>query len=251
MSMFQFGEVPAARTVATISQTAVQPAAGAEPLVVLVEYDPWAMVVGSDTPRLALYDDGVVIYRTAAGHHVAKLDRDEIEALRASLKPEELNRLAGSYRVSNATDQPTTDLVLRTGSNYAHVSVYGALDSAEAESAVPSGIIAAYERLAAFERPDAVPWLPEAVEVMIWPYEYAPDESIVWPAEWPGINHPDTRQRGDSYSLYVPVSLYPDLRNFLRTRRQRGAVLIEGRKWIAQVRLPFPGEDRWMSAPEG
>lgn len=250
MSMFQFGDASVARTVVAISQTPPQPGAGAEPLLVLVEYDPWAMVIGSDTPKLALYDDGVVIYRNAAGHYAARLGPDELETFRASLRPEALRRLAGSYTVSDATDQPTTDLLLRTGSTYAHVSVYGALGSAEARSAIPSEILDAYERVTAFERRDAVPWLPEAVEVMIWPYEYAPDESIIWPTDWPGINHADTRQRGDSYSLYIPASDYPRLRDFLRTRRERGAVLIDGKKWIVQVRLPFPKEDRWMGPPE-
>lgn len=250
MSMFQIGDASVARTVEPVSQAPAQPAAGAEPLLVLIEYDPWAMVIGSDTPRFALYDDGVVIYRTATGHYTARFDPEEIETFRASLNPEALSGLAGSYTVSDATDQPTTDLMLRTGSTYAHMSVYGALKSPEARSAIPSEILDAYDRLTDFERGDAVPWLPEAIEVMIWPYEYAPEEPIIWPADWPGIADADTRQRGDSYSLYVPASDYPRLRDFLRTRRERGAVLIDGRKWIAQVRLPFPMEDRWMGVPE-
>jgi hypothetical protein len=35
---------------------------GTEPLVLLTEYNPWAMAIGSDTPTFALYADGTVIY---------------------------------------------------------------------------------------------------------------------------------------------------------------------------------------------
>lgn len=244
---------PVAIAPATVpaSQAAPQPGAGAEPLVVLIAYDPWAMVIGSDTPRFVLYDDGVVIYRTDAGHYSARLTPDQVATFNASLRPDALAERAGTYTAVNATDQPTTDILVRRKAGYARVSVYGSLRSPFARAATPDEFLDAYERLAAFESPGAIPWLPEAVEVMIWPYEYAPDESIVWPETWPGVDHADTVQRGDSHSLYIPAAEYPELRDFLRTRREKGAVLIDGRKWIAQVRLPFPKEDRWMNQPEG
>src|SRR5947207_391514 len=37
------------------------------PVLVLVETDPWAMVLGSDSPRFALYENGLAIYRTQDG----------------------------------------------------------------------------------------------------------------------------------------------------------------------------------------
>ncbi|MNK13981.1 hypothetical protein D3C87_320750 [compost metagenome] len=247
---FLFAGVLTARTIEPISQALLQPQAGAEPLLVLVEYDPWAMVIGSDTPKFVLYDDGVVIYRKDDGHHTARLSPDEMATFRASLRPEALSRLAGSYALTENTDQPTTDILLRSGSTYARISIYGSLSSLTVGPALPTEILDTYERLIAFERRDAVPWRPEKVEVMIWPYEYAPDESIIWPAGWPGITHVDTQQRGENYSLYISASEYLKLREFLGTRRSRGAVLIDGRKWAAQVRLPFPKEDRWMGAGE-
>jgi hypothetical protein len=36
---------------------------GTEPLVLLTEYNPWAMAIASDTPTFALYADGTVICR--------------------------------------------------------------------------------------------------------------------------------------------------------------------------------------------
>lgn len=36
----------------------VDPYQGPKPVAVLVQTDPWAMVIGSDTPLVAIYDDG-------------------------------------------------------------------------------------------------------------------------------------------------------------------------------------------------
>ncbi len=33
------------------------------PIVVWMQTDPWLLVIGSDTPRLVLYDDGEAIFR--------------------------------------------------------------------------------------------------------------------------------------------------------------------------------------------
>jgi hypothetical protein len=96
--------------------------------------------------------------------------------------------------------------------------------------------------LADFDRTDAESWTPDYLEVMIWPYEYAPDESIEWPADWPNIDSPSTTRRGDSHSLYVPYSEQARLFDFLKSRKAKGAVLINDRKWSAAVRTPLPHE---------
>ena len=35
---------------------------GKEPLFVFIEYDPWAMVIGSDSPSFVIYSDSSVIF---------------------------------------------------------------------------------------------------------------------------------------------------------------------------------------------
>jgi len=34
-----------------------------KPIVVLIETDPWLMVIGSDVPTFALYESGQIIYK--------------------------------------------------------------------------------------------------------------------------------------------------------------------------------------------
>lgn len=242
-----FASDAAVAQIATSSaQTVVQPDAQAEPTMVLIQYDPWATVVGSDSPMFALYDDGTAIYRRGAVFYAAHLSASDLQAFLAELRPDRLVNQNRSIELSNSTDQPTTVIYVKAGSTYSHVSIYGPLRSSENSAALPIDVAEIYQRLSAFEWQGELPWLPNAVEVMIWPYEYAPEESIIWPENWPDTLHPDTHQRGDGYSIYIPATEYQALRDFLRTRRQRGAVLIDRRKWAVSVRLPFPKETRWM-----
>lgn len=218
------------------------------PIIVLLENDPWAEVVGSGSPSFALYDDGSVIQQTASGFTTARLSEREVRQLLERLRPNVLSRFYGRFDVADATDQPDQDLLIYSGERPVFVSVYGSLRQDEIRSRIPEPIVAAYDTLTAFAHPGSLPWLPEYVEVMIWPYEYAPDPSIQWPSDWPGLDDSRTVRRGeDSFSIYLPSARLPELRSFLEGRNERGAVEIGGRKWSASIRFPFPQEQLWMA----
>ena len=220
------------------------------PLLVLLETNPWEMVIGSDTPAFALYENGQVIYRTGSGYKSIKLDPNEQSRFLDSLQLDGLSRLTGGYRASQATDQPQTYLLVYAGREPAFISVYGSLDVKSVRAQLPPEIATLRNKLRAFEDDRASKWLPDHVEVMIWPYEYAPEPSIVWPERWPGLNAPTTRERGEgSFSIFVPSAEFEQLRAFLASQRPKGAVEIGGKKWAASFRLPFPHERLWMAPP--
>lgn len=219
-----------------------QPSEGHQPLVVLLESNPWAMVIGSDSPRLALYDDGLVIYRTDTGFKSVKLSEQEATKFKASLDVNGLACVLGHYDADVATDRPTETIFVGRGGKLSPISVYGVPKGPD----VPAAMTSAYEKLIKFDHPAARTWLPEKVEVMVWPYEYAPEASINWPKEWPDLDSSDTVRRGDSYSIYLPAAEYPRLIDFLKGRNEKGAVEIGGKKWAADVRFPFPREVEWM-----
>lgn len=216
------------------------------PLLVLLETDPWAMVIGSDSPAFALYEDGRAIYRTKSGYRSVRLDRAQLDRFLKSLDLESLARIAGGYTATQWTDQPQTWLLAYAGESPAFIWVYGSLEQKDVRAKLPPEILEVRDELRAFQGADASEWLPEDVEVMIWPYDYAPEPSIVWPKRWPGIDAPTTRRRGESFSLFVPSAEIESLRAFLAGRNEKGAVEIGGKKWAASLRLPFPHEQLWM-----
>lgn len=218
------------------------------PLVVLLERDPWLMVVGSDSPAFALYEDGTVIRRTSTGFRKSRLTGKELGQLLAGLNLEAMPPLYGRYEAEDSTDQPEQDLLIYQGNKPVFISVYGSLDQPEVRSKIPKAIVAAYDALKAFDHSPSREWLPDNIEVMVWPYEYAPEPSIKWPEEWPGLNDPNTVERGESsFSIYMPSARLGDVRAFLDRRSAKGAVEIDGRKWSASIRFPFPQEKLWMA----
>lgn len=220
------------------------------PVLVLLERDPWAMFIGSDTPAFALYEDGQAIFRAGDGYRSVKLDPGELNRFLDALEPGALDRLAGGYTATEWTDQPHNLLLLYGGRQPVIISIYGSFEDKEVRAKLPPEIGALRDKLISFTDARASQWLPETVEVMIGPYEYAPEPSIVWPKRWPGLDAPTTRKRGEgNFSLYVPSAEFGPLKAFLASRREKGAVEIDGKKWSAGLRFPFPHERLWM-APE-
>ncbi|MFT4252527.1 MAG: hypothetical protein QM608_08590 [Caulobacter sp.] len=220
------------------------------PVLVLVERNPWAMVIGSDEPRFALYRNGLAIYRTRDGFRQVMLDDARAGELTKAVNPGALACLETRYSTSPAFDLPSEHLFFGRGGALSGISVDGPIDR-EGRAKVPAVLAQAYDHLADFDDPKAAPWTPEFVEVMIWPYDYAPEPSIVWPSKWPGMRDPKTAKRGENaYSLYVPWRDYEALRAFLKTRREKGAVEIDGKKWSVELRFPFPHEPDWLT-PKG
>lgn len=217
------------------------PAADAAPVIVYIETDPWAMVIGSDSPRFVLYDDGTVIYRSDAGYRAVTLTAADSAALAAKVG---LAGIKDYTEYTKVTDQPSSIII--DFRDQLAVVAYGATSRHRQRGDAGDRLLGMITLLREYQNPKAEAWEPEAIEVMIWPYEYAPEASIIWPAEWPGLDHPATVERGDSYSLFIPIRNKDALLAFLETRKARGAVEIGGRKWAVSLRTPLPQEARWM-----
>jgi hypothetical protein len=230
-----------------VALTAARNSSVPAPLIVLIESDPWAMVLGSDSPSFAMYEDGTVIRRIGDGFTKGHLTPAQQSAFIEALKPTALRRWYGRSLALFVTDQPDQDLLFYTEKEPLFVSVYGSLDTADVRAVVAPEIVDAYDKIKGFKA-TGEPWLPDFIEVMISPYEYAPDASIKWPADFPSLDDPNTIRRGDDQmSLFVPSARYDQLRTFLKGRKERGAVEIGGKKWSAHLRFPFPQEQLWMS----
>jgi len=106
----------------------------------------------------------------------------------------------------------------------------------------------AHKALVDYAAPDAKPWVPLYIEVLLWSYSYAPDASIVWPGKWPNLDSPRTRKRGDSYSIYLDGTELQSLKEFVATRKEKGAVELSGKKFSIAYRYALPSEPVWMKA---
>jgi hypothetical protein len=246
------------------------PFAGPKPVAVLIQTDPWSMVIGSDTPRIVIYEDGQVIYlkrdEDGTSKYVHKdLDSAELERVKANLSSfGDYTQLKQYYDLApNVTDLPQTKIYLSYDNVGLVTSVYGLMTSDShlpasltfgidsKPDSLPEQVEKLHAYLAEIEFDGAVPWEPSYVEVIIWGYDYAPEKSITWPKDWPGLASPNTLRQGDTYSIFIPGDKLPDLRKFLMTRRPRGAIEIEGKKWIADIRYTFPSEPVWRRAFRG
>ncbi len=225
------------------------PATTPQPLVLLFVRDPWRMVIGSDSPRFALYDSGLVIY--ASGEKKA-----EKAFLSGTLSPAELKefltnldlerKLGGldgkTIDASMATDQPTSRLCYWIDGKLRAVSVYGPLRPGSPErERVPKSFLEAFDALSGFRAKGAKPWLPPLIEVMIWPFENSQLTPAPWPEEWPGLDDPLTKKREMIYSLFLDSRYFSDFLKMGRNMQSGQAVLIGGKKWAVSYRIPFPG----------
>jgi len=229
-------------------------ASAQKPIIVLVEQSIWLMVIGSDTPTFALYSDGLTVFLQRSEGRVSEyastMFNEEQQKKFVDSLPigDDFNVLEDEYVLTEWTDQPTNVLWVWSEGHAKKVSVYGDLrGNEEVRLKAPATFLSLFDELTSFEGEQVQVWLPESIEVMVWPYEHSPVEPLAWPAGWPGTTHPDTRKRGeDSYSILLDSARFNNLKGLLRQRGEKQAVLIDGKKWTVSYRLPFPSEGLWM-----
>jgi hypothetical protein len=242
------------------------PFQGERPIAVLVQSDPWAMVVGSDTPHVAIYENGdVIVIKKIDGqetYHKIILDEQELDAVRARLDPLlSLEELKPRYSMRpNWTDQPTAKIYVRSGDREVATSVYGmtcsGLSSSEdsplvsesSASTVPGRLVETHRLMCNLDFQNSKAWEPEYIEVMLWDYSYAPEASVQWPEAWPSLDSDRAIKRNSMYSLFMDGSSLSALRKFLSTRNAKGAVEISEKKMAVSYRFVFPGEPAWRDA---
>lgn len=238
----------------------------AQPIAVLIQSDPSALAIGEETPRVAVYKNGEVIFlkqvnKRAVYHHV-RLDEAALDRFLDQIKPVlALNRLERQYNMTpNLTSQPITKFYFHNGEQGVATLVYGLMAPGTrllAYTELPFGLepvmppkelLQLHSRLCQLDYPESQEWTPDYVKVLAWEYSYAPEPSIHWPQKWPSLSSDRTTKNGDGYSIFLDGSTLPELRRFLATRNEKGAIEINGKKMCAEYRFTFPGEPAWRKA---
>jgi hypothetical protein len=214
--------------------------------LMLKEFDPWRMVLGSDSPTFAAYDDGLIIFKRVK-------DNGDVAFASVQLPPEKLDTLLADFGVTDAfyklndyyetvgkTDQPSSVItVIDERGATKQVSVYGSLrQDEEARRNAPAAYLKAYDSIDQYDPAAAKTWLPEQFEVVLWAYDHASD-AVNWPKDWPGLDDPTTIRRDEVYSLYVDMDQYE---RFQKLVKDGSALKLDGKTWAFTVRFPFPHE---------
>jgi hypothetical protein len=259
-----FAALAAAAQAASVPSPATfKPFEGPKPIAVLIEQNPWLMVIGSDVPRVAVYENGDVIFLKQTGKddyefRIAHLAPEEIQSLERTWDPL-VNVQPKSYYdlLPGMSDAHTTKLYVSEGNRAVAVNVYGLdcddgpqfIDAAsKGKDAPPAELFRVHQRLCDIDFKNSEKWTPKYVEVLLWDYHYAPDKSIYWPKDWPDLKSDRAFQRGDMWSIFFDAAQLPRLNAFLKTQKEKGAVEVDGRKWSVAYRYTFPSEPVWRKA---
>lgn len=220
------------------------------------------MVIGSDTPHCAIYEDRMALFARRDGVYRHQLTDEEYGELMKHVAPvTSLGSVKAFYDLApKVTDQPEANFYLDVGQKTVAATVYGLMPEdtklpaytvfpgKRKSDKLPTELVRLYKFLLGLDFPNSERWTPKYIEVMIWPYEYAPDESIKWPSEWPQLDSERALKRGDRYSIFLDGQLLPQLEQFVRSRKERGAVELGGHKWAIEYRYVFPSEPVWRKA---
>lgn len=237
----------------TLPATTVTPVYGdedARPLLMLTIYDPWRMVIGSDSPAFVVYETGQVIMTTVNEDNRVEylsimLDEDELADLLAQLDIEAFADLDEYYDIALMTDQRTQSFVVATEDGLKRVTVYGSLMDSGVRDAAPEAVVEAYDFIASYAHADAEPWLPTHFEVIIWPWNTS--DAVNWPSDFPQLDSPFAVERAEVTSLYVEMDEYDRFRALVQGK---DALRLDGDTYAFSVRMPFPHEVVWPLGPE-
>lgn len=215
---------------------------------------------GFDRPLFIAFGDGTVIYPTRRQYGVPTA------YARAKLSPSTLDSLLIACGLRSALALPDSAFDLAPMmSDQLSLYLLTALDSGQRivhfrapyrsrdtlDQRIPEAWRTLLVHLGTFRASRSTPWVPDSVEVAIWPYDYAPDNPpLAWPREWPPLSSSRWTRRDDQFVrevrlLRLPFSAVPRLDSLLASRREKQAVGIGGRKWALRYRWIFPDEAAW------
>jgi len=221
-----------------------------KPLIILYVTDPWLDVIGSDSPVFALYDSGLIIF-------LRHIKENAYEYASVTLNEEEKNKLIKTfsinksfydldlyYSVINASDQPNNILFIGIDKPKM-VTVYGDLKYSNTykKNDKLNSFYSIYKKAVSYDNPNAIKWLPDKIEIILWTSDKIKDEATVWPSKWPDLNDAQTIKRKEQYSVFLDAKYFDEFRSF-RKELKYHVVLMNGKKFYFSYRFPFPHETR-------
>ena len=233
--------------------TVPKDASNAAPMFVVFERNPWLTSVGSDFPSVVVYEDGRMIFVQGEGLQAkpmtGKVDAKVATTLRDQLVAGGFTKLEGETNCSEATDQVTVEIILRTGASWKMASAYGLRKNGRCGVIPPKSFVDAYTALQRLRPSDSKPFEPEEIQVQLWGFEYAKGRPLPWPSDVPAP--PSTvvpEQYGPyapkSYNHVIPAKYRPQVEKLIHAMDSADpprAMLLNGHKWTVVPRWLWPG----------
>ena len=217
---------------------------------------------GFDRPLFLAYSDGAVLFPRKRLYNIpqeygsVQLSSSDLDSALARLGLNaSVYALDSLYDFAPGTsDQHSFYLLVAQDSEMKLVVIRAGLaDSDTLLSEVPAPFRRLYSGLMSFSPVEAVKWLPDSVQVSIWPYEYAPDNPpLSWPPGWPPLDDSRWHRQANPFvkevrSIQLPFSFASTLDSLLDARRTKQAFGIGGMKWMLDYRWSFPHETAWLA----
>lgn len=233
-----------------------QPSEKTGPLVVLLERRPWAMVLDSDSPTVAIYKDGLVILRDDSGkdhrsYRSTRLEERELRAVVDSLAIEGgLDKLDEYYKcaLNKSPPPPFNWIHIWKDGNEKRVGVSAFLRTdTEAREKAPKAYVTAFDKLTSFSHKGLKPWIPDQFQVLMVSYDHSPKEPLEWSSEWPGLSDAKPWGSTDALMLNLDSKHIDEFRKLLDRSQPYQAIKIGDKKWALTYRIPFPHEECWRN----
>jgi hypothetical protein len=159
----------------------------------------------------------------------------------------DLDGLAYDTSLTAASDQRTVEILVRAGKRWQYVAAYGLGRDGRATTpggtAPPAALAKAYGTLLGLPIPGAAPWVPEKVEVLLWPFGAAREASAPWPSTVPKPQRGFLAPDGGVYKHVVAGVHEAALRAHMSSLGPSQATALDGQKWTMDVRPLVPDED--------
>ena len=213
----------------------------------------WSL--NSLNPVFVLYDDGLVIFKkdkAQVEYSSVDLGPQEMKTLMEKFKIDEFLKLDNSYSTNNEFNQPVNFIKYWQGSKVKKVRVIGTIrDDEKDRSNSPKAFLHLFDQVISFKHKNAHTWVPYKLKISLYPQTNSQGEPVLWPSDWPDLNHKTTKKRTDpdlshSYELYLDGIHKEKLEQMLSKLKTNQAVSINGKPWyIAPVRYILPNEKMW------
>ncbi len=203
-------------------------------------------------PTFVLYDDGLVLFRTARNStevRSSRLTRVEIEEWIGLIEQSGFWDLSESYSLNMRLEQPISVIKYRHDGDIRRIAVSGPMRENKDRARAPKTFVELFDRMVSFAPTGSKVWEPLRVEVRIFPSVESDGKPLPWPKGWPDLTDASTRTfiGYETYLLYVDGKNRKKLERLMLSLKEKQALAIGGRPWSAALtRYCLPGEEQWQ-----